>query len=208
MTNDRESSWENRLKNQVFRGWHNYERHRLTLDSARIAEVWTMPGEFIYVEQVSSESALAGIRLNLNTNDALDLQAGTVIKTVFKEFYISHTAQAGEWIDLIVGINFEYYKRQGGRSGGIEQARAVVKLTHAAADTNVVPAAQICNRVCIKADVNNTSTAWINFGTAAVQNACFPLEPSESLSVSISNLDRINANFEVGGECVFIVYEV
>jgi len=202
------SSWEQRLTNQVFRGWHNYERHRLTLDSARVAEVWTMPGEFIYVEQVSSESALASIRLNLNINDALDLQAGTVIKTVFKEFYITHTAQAGEWIDLIVGINFEYYKRQGGRSGGIEQAQAVVKLTHAAANTNVVPAAQICNRVCIKADVANTDTAWIDFGAAAVQNACFPLGPCESLSVSISNLNRINANFEVGGECVFIVYEV
>ncbi len=203
------SNWEQRLKDQVLKGWHNYERQRLHLDTARASEFWGLAGEFLYIEQVSSESALASVRLNLNTNDELDLQAGTVIKTVFKEFYITHTAQAGEWIDLIVGINFEYYKKwDNGFGGGAEQAQAVVKLTHVNPATNVTPAAQICNRALIKADVNNTQTAWIDFGTAAVQNACLPLDPGESVTVSLSNLNRINANFEVGTECVFIVYEV
>lgn len=70
------------------------------------------------------------------------------------------------------------------------------------------PVAQICNLVLIKADVNNTQIAWIDFATAAVQNACMPLDVGEWIKTSLSNLDRIHANFEVGGECVFICYEI
>ena len=201
-------NWDLRLKDQVLKGWENYFRRRIHLTDARTAEFWGVTGEFLYVEEVSSKSAAAAIRLNLNTNDEIDLQTGVVIKTVFKEFYITNTAQAGEWIDIIVGINFEYYKHHAGDAIAGAEAQAVVKLTHANPNTNVAAAAQICNRALIKADVNNTQTAWIDFGIAAVQNACHPLDPHEAIEVSLSNLDRINANFEVGGECVFITYEL
>lgn len=199
--------WEKRLKDQVLRDWHNYDRHRIDLATARAAEFWGYAGEFLYVEKASSESALATIRLNRNTNDAIDLQVGTRVKTIFKEFYITNTAQAGEWIDVIIGINFEYYKQFAAGVLGSE-AQQVLNLTHAAADTNVAAAAHVCDRALIKADVNNTQTAWIDFGIAAVQNNCLPLDPGEWTRVRLSNTDRINANFEVGGEIVYIVYEV
>jgi len=151
------------------------------------------------------------VAISRNTNDRLDLVAGVVIKTVFKELWLWNDAQAAEWIDIIIGINFEYYKRPqsgggGGAAGG--EAQPVVPLTHAAANTNVVPAAQACRRALVKADVNNTQTAWVDFDAAAVQGACLPLDPGESVTVSIDNLSRINANFEVGGEYCFIVYEL
>ncbi len=81
-------------------------------------------------------------------------------------------------------------------------------MTHANADTDVAAAANPCNRAMIKADVNNTQVAWIDFGVAAVQDNCMPLDAGESITVSISNTDRIHANFEVGGEIVYIAYEV
>lgn len=201
-------NWEERLTAQVLRDWHNYDRHRIDLSTARAAEFWGYAGEFLTVEKVSSESALATIRLNRNTNDLIGLQVGTVIKTVFKDFYITNTAQAGEWIDIIIGINFEYYKKF--VAGGIisSEVQQVLNLTHANADTNIAAAAHVCNRALIKADVNNTQTAWIDFGVAAVQNNCVPLDPGEWIKVSISNTNRINANFEVGGEIVYVVYEV
>lgn len=201
-------NWEVRLRSQVLRNWHNYDRHRIDLADSRAAELWGYAGEFLYVEKASSESALATIRLNRNRNDAIDLQVGTTIKTVFKEFYITNTAQAGEWIDIIIGINFEYYKQFA--AGGVlgSEAQQVLNLTHANPDTNVVAAAHVCDRALIKADVSNTQTAWIDFGVAAVQNNCLPLDPGEWHRVSLSNTDRINANFEVGGETVYIVYEV
>jgi len=47
-----------------------------------------------------------------------------------------------------------------------------------------------------------------HFGSvAAVQNNCMPLDPGEWVRVSISNTDQIHANFEVGGEIVYIAYE-
>jgi len=76
------------------------------------------------------------------------------------------------------------------------------------ANTNVAAAAHICNRALIKADVNNTQIVWIDFGVAAVQNNCLPLDPGEWIKVQLSNTNRINANFKVGGEIVYIVYEV
>ena len=104
-------AWEGRLKQQELRGWDNYMRRRIDLSNARAAEQWGIAGEFFYVEQVSSESAKAGIRLNRNTNDQIDLEIGTIIKTIFTSFYITNTAQSEQWIDVIVGINFEYYKK-------------------------------------------------------------------------------------------------
>ncbi len=200
-------SWDHRLSEQHLRGWDNYVRRRIDLTDARAIEYLGISGEFLYVERVSSGSANALIRLNRNTNDEIGLDSGTVIKTIFTSVYLTNTAQAGEWIDLIIGINFEYYNETA-QAAMSAKAQPVVPLTHANADTNVVPAAQICNAVLIKADTNNTADAWIDFGTAAVQNACFPLSPGDSVTVHLANLNEINANFEVGGENVFIIYEV
>jgi len=200
-------NWEQRLGDQVQRNWENYFRRRIHLDTARDLEAWHVSGEYIYVEQVSSESARASIRLNRNTNDELDLLAGVKIETVFKQIYLTHTAQPGEWLDLLIGINFRYVKPAAGGIIGAE-VQQVLNLTHAVANTDVQAAANVCNKALIKADVENTGIAWIDFGTAAVQSSCIPLDPGEWITVSLSNTNRIHANFEVGGELVYIAYEV
>lgn len=199
-------AWEERLKRQMLRGWDNYVRRRIDLSNARSLEYWGITGEFLYIEEVSSESAKAGIRINRNTNDELDLELNTIIKTIFTNFYITNEAQTGEWIDIIIGINFEYYKKARGVLA--DEVQQVLNLTHVNADTDVAAAAHPCNRALIKADINNTQTAWIDFGVAAVQNNCIPLDAGEWIQVAISNTDRIHANFEVGGEIVYIAYEV
>ena len=199
-------AWEMRLKQQSVRGWDNYVRRRIDLSTARTNEYWGGAGEFFYIEQVSSKSAHAAIRINRNTNDQIDLEFGTIIKTIFTELYITNTAQAEQWIDVIIGINFEYYKKSQGIMGA--EVQQVLNLTHANPNTNVAAASNVCNQVLIKADVENTGIAWIDFGVAAVQDSCVPLDPGEWIRVDISNTDRINANFEVGGEIVYITYEV
>jgi len=207
MSDQEIKNWDQRLTDQQNRGWHNYLRRRIHLDRARVVEPLLIAGEFIYVEEVSSASASASICLNQNQNDPLDLIQGTEIKTIFVAMYLTNEAQPGEWIDLLIGINFGYKKPLTGQNMNL-QAQPVVELTHAIANTNVTPAQQICTKVLIKADVNNTQTAWIDFRTPAVQNACFPLDPGDSIDdVLLPDLNQINANFEVGGEKVFIVYE-
>jgi len=199
-------NWDERLSDQNRRGWDNYLRRRIHLDNARDLERWNIAGEFLCVEESSSESASGSICLNRNTNDPIDLQVGVVLKTIFVDIFITNVAQAGEWIDIVIGINFEYYKKQGKLIG--EEAQPVLKLTHVNPNTDVAAASHICNRAIIKANVYNTQVAWVDFGVAAVQNNCMPLDPGEWIEVSLSNTDRIHANFEVGGEVVYIVYEV
>src|SRR4030043_265664 len=50
------------------------------------------------------------IRRRIHLDVARDLDLGTVIKTIFCQIFITHAALPGEWIDIIYGINFEYYK--------------------------------------------------------------------------------------------------
>lgn len=200
------AEWDKRLGDQALRGWDNHKRNRIYLDTAKSIKQWIVVGEFLYVEKVSSKSALATLRLNREKNDPIDLELGTVIKTIFCRLFITNTAQAGEWIDVITGINFEYYKQNNQIAGA--EAQQVLNLTHVDPDTDVAAAAHVCNEALIKADVKNTQTAWIDFGTAAVQDDCLPLDPGEWIREKVSNTDRIHANFEVGGELVFIVYEV
>jgi len=200
-------TWNERLSEQVAKGWDNYQRKRIDLGSARALELWAIAGEFIYVENVSSTSAKLTCKVNRNNNDDLDLESGTIIKTVFKEVYLSNTAQAGEWVDVIFGINFEYYKEH-------EQAQlrsfvtGCITITHANPDTNQAGASNVCNRALIKAHNANTGLVWVDFGQAAVDGACIDLPADHSISVPIQNTDQINCLFKVGGEKVSVAYEV
>ena len=195
-------TWDDRLKLQADRKWENYKKWRIALDTARADHRYDFAGDFLYVEAFSSPSAAATVRFNKNTNDALDLQHNTKIETVFTTLYITNTAQAEEWIDIIVGIDF---RKDDPQVSDQQEPQAVIELTHAAANTNVAPASQIANFVIIKAHTRNTDIAWIDFGQAAVQDGCLPLEPGDTIALPISNLDQINANFEIGGEKVWIV---
>ena len=105
-------TWDSRLKDQNDRGWENYLRRRIHLDVARDLDRWAIAGEFMYVEEASSAAAVASVRLNRNTNDPIDLEVGTSIKTIFTQTFLTHAALQGEWIDVIWGINFEYFKEQ------------------------------------------------------------------------------------------------
>ena len=104
-------TWDHRLNDQVRQGWENYKHVRIDLSTARIDFPILIAGEFIYVEERSGVLALAKIKLNRNTNDALDLEKGVEIYTVFKEVYITNDALQGEWLDLVFGINFIYKKK-------------------------------------------------------------------------------------------------
>jgi hypothetical protein len=108
-------TWDQRLKDQSIRHWENYKHLRIDLSTARVDEPLLISGEYLYVESASDkDAAIAKIKFNRNTNDALDLELGVEIKTVFIEVFITNDAIQGEWLDLIFGINFEYKKKIAG----------------------------------------------------------------------------------------------
>jgi len=186
-------NWDQRLTDQAKRGWDNYLRRRIDLSTARTDGSFAIAGEFIYVEKSSNASASAAIKLNRNTNDSFDLIVGSKIQTIFNEFYITNIAQAGEWIDILIGINFLYDRPYEGMAG---LAQETVVIKNAAANVNTPGPNQICIEALIKADVQNTGIAWIEFGAAAVQRNCYCLDPGDTIKVPLSNLNYINANFE------------
>jgi hypothetical protein len=201
-------SWEERLDDQVRREWKNYQRIYVDLATARSLDQKVLTGEFLYVESVSSASANATIRLNRNTNEALVLEVGTVIKTIFRDFYLTNDAQPDEWMVLVVGINFEYYREQHGAEAQQSEAQEAEIVTNGSADTNTVGPDHPCNRVLIRAFTGNTGTAWVDFGTAAVANSCFELTAGDAISVPLSNTNRINLLFTIANDDVTVIYEV
>lgn len=103
--------WDKRLMDQARQGWENYKHLHIDLGTARADQSYLIAGEYLYVEQSSSADAIAKIKLNRNSNDALDLEKGVKIETVFIEIFITNDALQGEWLDLVFGINFKYKKK-------------------------------------------------------------------------------------------------
>jgi len=197
--------WDEKLKQQVERRFEQYKTVRLDLTDAHQDFLWTIAGNFIYVEKVSSVSAEAQIKLNYTRADTINLFLHTRIKTMFTALYITNTAQAGEWIELLIGCEFEMFRADPGRN---IESQACVVLTNVAANVNTPGPAQLCDIVLFKADVANVGVVWVDFGAAAVQNACLPMDPGDWSRHHLSNLNQLNANFEIANERLIVVPEI
>ncbi len=203
------NDWDKNLDAQIRRSFKNYVPIKIDLSVARDNYAFPIPGDLLYVKKVSSRNVNAIVRLNLNTNEEITLKYQTKIKTVFTQFFITNTAQAGETIELLIGINFDVKEVCDLR----QAAKPAKVILNALANTNTVGANQVCDSVLLKASDKNTGLAWVDFGVAAVQNACIPLDTGESIAVRTSNLNQINVNFEnavvnPNEERVFVVYEL
>lgn len=84
--------------------------------------------------------------------------------------------------------------------------KPVEVVTNASANTNTVGPDNACKRVLVKAFNNNTDLVWIDFTTAAVANACYPLDAGQSISCPVANTNLINILFAVANEKAAIVY--
>lgn len=105
------SEWDKRLKEQIERGFKNYHVRRIDLSEARENKQLNWTGETLIVERASSKTAIAMVRLNYDDADELVLEENVEIKSIFGRLYLTNIVQAGQWLDLIAGINFEYKKK-------------------------------------------------------------------------------------------------
>lgn len=112
------SQWDAKLKEQLERSFHNYQVHTVDLSIARDKEKYDWTGETIIVEKVSSATAIATVRLMFDDADELILEKNVEIKSIFNKVYLSNEVQAGGWLIIIVGINFEYKKKIAEAGGG------------------------------------------------------------------------------------------
>ena len=193
--------WDKRLTDQARRGWDNYKHLHIDLGVARIDQSYLIAGEYLYVEESSSALALAKIKLNRSNNDMLDLEKGVKIETVFIEIFIINDVIQDEWIDLVFGINFKYYRE----AEAVEPAEPERFLANPC--IILTAANNICTRALIRAHTGNAGTIWIDFGPPAVVNNCYELTPGDAISVPLSNTNWINGILTVGGDRATIVFE-
>lgn len=196
-------NWDANLKQLVKRRFKNYEDLVIDLSTARTLELKSIPGDFLAVISATSRAVNCEIRFNKQDNVPITLTFGKTIQTIFTGFYLSNTAQAGASMTIRIGIIYVENDLQ---------RRAIVKsiltVTNAVANTDTQPAANLCDIALIKASNLNTDIVWVNFGAAAVQGSCLPLEPGESIAVDVDNTNTIHCNFVVANEKAFVVFEV
>ena len=197
---------EDRLLEDVKRRYQKFKVVRFDLSVLQVDTKFSIAGDFLYVEKMSSTTAAASLRFARDREDTIDLKSGRWIRGIFHEIYLSNVAQAGEWIELAIGVEVEIGDNDVGAAIG--QAQAAILITHANADTNQAGGANACNKVLIKADVQNTGISWIDIGQAAVQDSCMPLDPGDWIELDIANTNLINCNFEIGGELVHVIFTV
>jgi len=194
-------NWDSRLKEQVARRFDNYTRMRIDLSVARTNQLFTQAGEFLYIEAASSSGAIATVRLNRDKNPELDISLHSKIETVFTCYYLTNAAQAGQWIDVLVGVDFK--KEDEGFSAALPAYRFVCTLAATAYQMTPVP---IC-RVLIRAAVANTGYVRVNFKSPPAGVSYFELFAGESISVNLSNLNQVYLLAQNAGSVVYMVYE-
>lgn len=199
-------NWDKNLKEQVARDWKNYRKHRIDLTTARVDENFTFTGDFLYAEGASSETALASVRLNRNTNEALDIKAYTKIRTVFTCLYISNTAQSGEWLDLIVGVNFE--KEDPPPFAASPIAAAFENITGVGANDDITFESRLTTEIMVLTNKNNIGDVWINLDAGAIIDTGWPLDAGEWVKMAIGNMDRLNLRIISNGDKVIILRTV
>lgn len=108
------STWEQRLAEQRKRRFDHFEPIELSLDTARTNERFPVAGDGLHVVELSAGASI-DVRLNHPNNPPITISRASEIDqiaAVFTDIYITHTAQAGESVKLLAGIDFDLKKKQ------------------------------------------------------------------------------------------------
>ena len=101
-----QDQWKRELTEQVKKELDQYTPIRIPLDSARDQELVLAVGKTIYVQDSSGATAQATVKLNRDRAGDLALAKGVLIETVYQKMYLTNTALADQWLDVIFGRDF------------------------------------------------------------------------------------------------------
>jgi hypothetical protein len=211
--NEGVSTWDARLAEQVKRKFKNYQPQRILLDDALDNKELPIAGDTLIVVNASSINALATVRLNNTSNEAVNLQLGRKISTIFTTLFFSCDAQTGEWLDVLAGIDFDIDFGDLLLSAANEliadaeaKAQPAIVVTNATANLNTVADDHSCRSAIIKSPSTNTGLVWVNIGDVAVEGSCYDLAIGGVIALPMSNTDQINALFKVASEKLIVIY--
>jgi len=165
----------------------------LALDVARNNEEIIFSGNFVWAFDASDLEAVVNIKFNNQLSTALPFYRGQVVKgQPFSRLFITHAAQAGKTINLLV-------VRQSGdfsieNPGSLFNAVTVTKASNAWSGADVTIVAAAPSAVILAADATrvsaivtalstNTQEVRIGLNIAATAAKGIPLAPGESVSI-------------------------
>lgn len=177
-------------------------RIRIPLDAAAVTPGREIPmtGNFLWAVRASSPSAEVIARVNHPWGDGIPVSEGLMVRTPnYQRVYFEHTAQAGEWIEILYfvsGIDFAV-----ANPGAIVSTISVAKPTGGenttlalVADTNTqVVAADATRRAVIIANEGaaNVRVAWNPSTTPLSATVGVLLAPGAS--ITIEGTKRVDA---------------
>ncbi len=196
--------WKAQLAEQVKKGLDQYTAVKIPLDTPRENEVIHVAAGSLCVQDSSSRGAKATIRLNRVGAGDLTLEKGVQIDCAFKAIFLTNAGQAGAWLEIVFGREFRIGLSD--RHGG--QVQPCFIVTNATPNVNTIAEAHVCSAALVRAHPANAGLAWVNFGAAATDGGCYPLEKTDAVAVPAGNTNQINVLFKTGGDKVTVTYKV
>lgn len=197
-----QDQWKRELTEQVEKELDQYTPFRIPLDNANDNELVAVAGKTIYVQDSSGETALATIKLNRDRAGDLALAKGVLIESVFRSIYLTNTAQAGAWLDVVFGRDFRM-SAEGQKEGLIKD---IYRFVANQAQYVATGPDKTCTEVMIMAHPDNEDIVWVKpYEIATVSNA-WPLEPKEVTGWTLENLNQLNVRIIANTEKIIVAY--
>ena len=172
---------------------------RYYLDTARTNEQVSIAGDYFVLINSSSQPATIDVSFNNMNANAITFTSGLKIKIPFAQFFITHTAQAGEWVDILIGSTTPLLEIIDNRTGVIaasilnsilnELQGPVSGAAFNEVAVGITPVKVIASNVnrrafTVQADSANADKIYVAFdNTVAVNKAAVVLSPGQSLMI-------------------------
>ena len=167
---------------------------RILLDSARSQEKISITGSFLYAIAASSKTATMSIELHNQSKGLIPFLEGQFIGGIpYGQIYITNAAQAGEWIDLMYGVEIagglqvqnpaNQFSSISLLKGATNSDPVDITTTGAAAAVQMVAADATRRRLIVYADTANANTLRVG-GSDVDATHGIPLAPGQSIEIS------------------------
>lgn len=147
--------------------------HILTFDlsTARNNELINITGSHIYI---MTATGTANVRLNENSEDAIDLIKGRQINGVFYRIFLSNSAQSGTSITLAIGVEsdiFQMIDSVSAGTGGIileSTSPTIFNVTCTTVGTEYSQALGECRKFMIRPRTGNLQVCFVSGGSGTL----------------------------------------
>ena len=171
-------------------------RLRIALDSAAVNREMPATGTWLYVVEASSRAALARVEFNEQRGDKFPIREGLFLSGLeFNVLWIENTAQAGEWLDILFGVETQGNVRIVNPTSAIssfELTKGTTFVTPLNASVGVAAASVLAafagrREALLQSDAGNAGIIYVGHDATVGPGRGLRLDPGQSLVLSTSD---------------------